>query len=300
MQPDLEVIQIGRDETFRAIEHGYPFPTVRWHFHPEYELHHVVATTGRYFVGDFIGSFEPGNLVLTGPNLPHNWISDIGADQMVPLRNRLVQFTDVAMNDLMDVIPELQCFSETLIKSRSGLLFSESTVEIIAPLLAELVSASGIRRIELFIGIVSAVSRDSEARQLTSAEYLPNPSGYMSSGLNTALAYIDANLTEPFNESDLAEIAGVSRSTFSRNFRKHTGMTMVRYVNRLRLGLACQLLMSEEHEKITDICYASGFNNLSNFNRQFAALKGVSPSQFRTQVLENVDLSIGSSSNVLV
>lgn len=269
-------------------------------FHPEYELHHVVATTGRYFVGDFIGSFEPGNLVLTGPNLPHNWVSDIGADQKVPLRNRLVQFTDEAMNDLMDVIPELQCFSETLIKSRSGLLFSESTVEIIAPLLAELVSASGIRRIELFIGIVSAVSRDPEARQLTSAEYLPNPSGYMSSGLNTALAYIDANLTEPFNESDLAEIAGVSRSTFSRNFRKHTGMTMVRYVNRLRVGLACQLLMSKEHEKITDICYASGFNNLSNFNRQFAALKGVSPSQFRTQALENVDLSMRSSSNVLV
>ena len=79
MNPDLEVVQIRRGESFKAWAHGYPFHTVRWHFHPEYELHHVVATTGRYFVGDFIGEFEPGNLVLTGPNLPHNWVSDVPA-----------------------------------------------------------------------------------------------------------------------------------------------------------------------------------------------------------------------------
>ena len=58
MNPDLEVVQIGRGESFTAWEHGYPFRTVRWHFHPEYEIHHVVATTGQYFVGDFIGEFN--------------------------------------------------------------------------------------------------------------------------------------------------------------------------------------------------------------------------------------------------
>ena len=77
MHPDLEVVQIRSGESFKAWSHGYPFHTVRWHFHPEYEIHQVVATSGRYFVGDFIGEFEPGNLVLTGPNLPHNWVSDV-------------------------------------------------------------------------------------------------------------------------------------------------------------------------------------------------------------------------------
>ena len=203
MQPDLEVVQIGRGETFRAYEHGYPFSTVRWHFHPEYELHHVVATTGRYFVGDFIGTFEPGNLVLTGPNLPHNWVSDVEADEIVPLRNRGIQFTDEAIRGAMGILPELQCLSEMLDKSRSGLLFSNATSEVVAPNLAELMHARGIRRIELFIGIVGALSQDSQTHQLTGAEYLPDPSGYMSTGLNRALAFIDANLTEPFNEGDL-------------------------------------------------------------------------------------------------
>ena len=293
MQPDLELVQIGRGETFRAYEHGYPFSTVRWHFHPEYELHHVVATTGRYFVGDFIGTFEPGNLVLTGPNLPHNWVSDVKTNKKVTLRNRGIQFTDEAIRGAMGVLPELQCLSEMLNKSRNGLLFSNATSEVVAPKLAELMHAHGIRRIELFIAIVNALSQDIQMQQLTSNDYLPDPSGYMSNGLNRALAFIDANLVESFNEGDLAEIVGISRSTFSRSFRKHTGMSLVRYVNRLRIGLACQMLVSDHGESITDICFDCGFNNLSNFNRQFAAQKGMPPSKFRTHMLDYATTNFG-------
>src|SRR5436189_1970259 len=101
MEPDLEVVQIRPGESFAVFSHGYPYHTVRWHFHPEYELHLVVATTGRYFVGDFIGEFVPGNLVLTGPNLPHNWVSDIPAGTSIPLRCRFVQFSDSFNGDTM-------------------------------------------------------------------------------------------------------------------------------------------------------------------------------------------------------
>ena len=89
MGPDLELIQIRPGESFAVRSHGYPYHTVRWHFHPEFELHQIVETKGRYFVGDFIGEFEPGNLVLTGPNLPHNWVSDVPDGQTVPLRCRI-------------------------------------------------------------------------------------------------------------------------------------------------------------------------------------------------------------------
>src|SRR5260370_40829830 len=105
MHPGLEGGKIRRGESFKAWAHGYPFHTVRWHFHPEYELHQVVATVGRYFVGDFIGEFEPGNLVLTGPNLPHNWVSDIPRDSSVPLRCRIVQFGESFVDDATKVFP---------------------------------------------------------------------------------------------------------------------------------------------------------------------------------------------------
>lgn len=287
MTPDLEVVQICRGESFKAWEHGYPFRTVRWHFHPEYELHHVVATRGHYFVGDYIGEFEPGNLVLTGPNLPHNWISDLPEGASVPLRCRMVLFSQEFIGSLTGLLPELAAFDRVLEMSRRGALFSPETGAEAAPIMQELVTAQGIRRIELFVGLMGKLSRCGAMRPLASAHYLPDPSGYMSVGINKALAFIDKHLTEPFNESVLAEIAGQSPSAFSRSFRRHTGMALVQYVNRLRINLACQLLMSHEAQPITAICYAVGFNNLSNFNRQFLAQKGMPPSRFRTLLAEN-------------
>lgn len=286
MKPDLEVVQIGRSESFKAWAHGYPYHTVRWHFHPEYEIHHVVATQGHYFVGDYIGNFEPGNLVLTGPNLPHNWVSHLAPDASVPLRCRVLQFSAEFIADAMALLPELSACQNMLEASRRGVLFSAATADLAAPMLAELVTAQGIRRIEVFLGLLGVLSR-AEATTLTSTNYLPDPSGFMSTGINEALAYINANLTEPFTEGDLAAIAGLSPSAFSRSFRRHTGQALVKYVNRLRINLACQLLMGKDEMKITDVCFSSGFNNISNFNRQFQAQKGMTPSRFRELLAEN-------------
>jgi AraC-like DNA-binding protein len=285
--PDLEVVQIRPGESFAAWSHGYPFRTVRWHFHPEYELHLVVATRGRYFVGDFIGEFEPSNLVLTGPNLPHNWISDIPKGTSVPLRGRIVQFSEHFIESLQAALPELAALQPLLERSRRGVLFSQETSVQVAKLMPELMDAQGVRRIELFLLILGHLCRGQNDEMLASASYRPDPSGYMSAGLNKALAFLRGNLTQPFTESELAAIAGQSTSAFSRAFRKHTGMSLVQYVKRLRINLACQILMSDEQAPITDICFEVGFNNLSNFNRQFRAEKGMTPSRFRLLRMDN-------------
>lgn len=287
MKPDLEVVQIGRAESFKAREHGYPFHTVRWHFHPECEIHHVVETTGRYFVGDFIGNFAPGNLVLTGPNLPHNWVSDVPPGTEVPLRSRVLQFTERFIRDATELLPELSSFLPLLELSRRGALFTPETAARVGPMLEDLIGANGVRRIELFMSIIGTLSRAQGIRPLTSAGYHPDPSGFMATGINKALAYINSNLTEPFGEKDLAAISRLSPSAFSRSFRRHTGMALGQYVNRLRINLASQLLMSEAGMTITEICFASGFKNISNFNRQFLRQKGMPPSRFRTLLAEN-------------
>jgi AraC-like DNA-binding protein len=289
MAPDLEVVQIRRGQSFVAYSHGYPYHTVRWHFHPEYELHQVVATTGRYFVGDFIGEFEPGNLVLTGPNLPHNWVSDIPRDSSIPLRCRIIQFGESFIDDATKVFPELAALGPLLELSRRGVLFSSDASKQLWPMMEEMMQAQGVRRIELFMMIAGVLSRTQGSQMLASASYLPDPSGYMSAGINKALAYIRENLTQPFSESDLAGIAGQSTGAFSRAFRRHTGMSLVQYVKRLRINLACQILMSEEQATITEICFQVGFNNLSNFNRQFLAEKGMSPSRFKRLLADNIN-----------
>ncbi|MBN7808889.1 MULTISPECIES: helix-turn-helix domain-containing protein [Agrobacterium] len=291
MGPDLEVIQIRPGESFTVFSHGYPYRTVRWHFHPEYELHLIVGTSGQYFVGDYIGRFQPGNLVLTGPNLPHNWVSEIPEGSNVAERCQLIQFGETFIGDAVRIMPELSGIEPILNLSRRGALFDEQTSLEVVPLMREVMSASGVRRLELFIQMLGHLSRAKNVRPLASAGYLPDPSGYMSAGINKALAHVREHLTQAFAESDLAKIAGQTTPGFSRAFRRHTGMSLVQYVKRLRVNFACQLLMTDEQLSVTEICFQSGFNNLSNFNRQFLAEKGMTPSSFRRMHLDNAAAS---------
>lgn len=281
MKPDLEVVQIGHGQSFKAWEHGYPFHTVRWHFHPEMEIHQVAATSGHYYVGDFIGEFFPGNLVLTGPNLPHNWISHVPEDIIVPLRSRVVQFPEDLLQRIAELFPDTGGFAELFQMSRRGVVFSDASSERCAPIMADLVHARGPLRASLFLDLLATIAADGQARSLASDAYLPDPSGFMTAGVNKALSFINSNLTEAFGEADLAATAEMTATSFSRSFRRHTGMGVVAYVNRLRINLACQMLMHDTGKTVTDICYAVGFNNLSNFNRQFLRRKGMPPSRFR-------------------
>jgi AraC-like DNA-binding protein len=287
MKPDLELVQIGAGESFKAWEHGYPFHTVRWHFHPEFELHQVHATSGRYFVGDFVGSFEPGNLVLVGPNLPHNWVSDLPEGVTVPLRNRVMQFSAQVVDRMTEAFPEIEEARSLFERSRAGVVFSPEAERAIAPLFGAIVAARGVARIALFLQIIEVLVGDAGARTLTTPGYFPDPSGYMSHGLNAVLAHINTHLTEPLHETALADIAGMTPAALSRSFRRHTGQPLTKYVNRLRVNLASQLLMSPDFISVADVCFASGFNNLSNFNRQFLAQRGMTPSQFRRHLAEN-------------
>ena len=280
MEPDLELVQVRDDQSFKIWSHGYPYRTVRWHFHPEYELHLVTATTGRCFIGDYIGPFTTGDLVFVGPDLPHNWISDVLPDEVIEERCLVLQFTSGLVHRCADTFPELRSLRPLLDEAFRGVRFGTATVERVAPLMRDLLASSDARRLALFIDILGLIGHSQNRTLLASNSFRQNPSTYRSSAMNTVLQHIEANFTHDLAEADLAKLTKQSTSSFSRSFRKHTGMTFVHYVNGLRIELACQHL-SQADLNIGDICYEVGFNNISNFNRQFLALKGMPPSKFR-------------------
>jgi AraC-like DNA-binding protein len=280
VQPDLELVAVPRDESFKVWSHGYPYRTVRWHFHPEYEIQLITSTTGKYFVGDYIGNFAPGNLVMTGTNLPHNWVSNVSPGERVDERCLILQFDDEMVANAIKVFPELKRVESLLDASRWGVLFRPETGAAAEPIMREMLGAQGMRRVTLFVALLDLLVQSAEQVKLASAAYSADPARYAETRINHVLSYIGKNLSQELRETELAELAGQSASAFSRYFRRHTGVPFVQYVNRLRINLACQLLMSGELS-ITDICYQVGFNNLSNFNRQFLALKDMSPSRWR-------------------
>ena len=287
MIPDLELVEVANDESFKVWSHGYPFKTVRWHFHPEYEIHLIVSTTGRMHVGDYIGDFQPGNLVMTGPNLPHNWVSDVPTGVQVRLRCIVLQFAAGFIGRVIDTLPEIGFMNEMLGEARRGIEFCAPSGVAALPLMSQLLDAQGARRVELFMALLDLLSKCRSRKPLASIAYRTSPEEYMSRPLNRVLANISGNLGANLRESDFAERAGVPLGTFLRAFRRHTGMTFVQYVNSLRIKTACDLLMAGDRQ-ITEICYMTGFNNVSNFNRRFLAQKNMSPSEFRRRHAENI------------
>jgi AraC-like DNA-binding protein len=282
MQPDLELVHIRKGESFAAWTHGYPFRTVRWHYHPEYEIHLVVATSGTFYLGDFVGTFSPGQLIMTGPNLPQNWISDIEVDEIVPARSLVIQFPEAFIEDASASMPEMDAVRPLLDRSRRGLLFDDATSAAVRPLIEKLLEAQGLKRLALFWDIL-ALLVDADYEVLASLSFQLDLSGTEDSGINRALSHLRENLTDQVEEGELAAMVGQSPSAFSRAFKRHTGTTLVRYRNQLRIDLACKMLLADLEVNVAEVCYDVGFSNLSNFNRHFLKLKGMSPSQFRSK-----------------
>ena len=280
LKPDFEVVQVRDDQSFKIWSHGYPFRTVRWHFHPEYELHLVTTTNGNRYVGDHIGAFRAGDLVLVGPNLPHIWITNLPAGEAVDERCLVLQFSDAFISGCMTVFPELRFLKRMLEASCRGLLFEPAVAARVGPLMRDLLEASDGRRISLFVAILDIIGHAAQPVPLASLSFRPDPPAYLRTTMNLALQHIGTHFTRDLCETELATLSRQSISTFSRSFRKHTGMTFVQYVNSLRIDLACQHL-SQTELTITDICYEVGFGNVSNFNRQFLSMKGMPPSKFR-------------------
>ncbi len=294
MQPDLELVHIRKGESFAAWKHGFPFRTVRWHYHPEYEIHLVAATSGKFYIGDHVGQFAPGQLIMTGPNLPQNWISDIGPDEIAARRTEVVQFPESFVEKSLDAFPEMEAARHLLEISRRGLLFDLETGHKVQPLLSELIEARGLRRLALFFDILDILVCAPKPQILASLSFVMDMERAEECGVNRAIAHLRENLTEPLDETRLADLGGQSPSAFSRAFKRHTGTTLVRYRNQLRIDLACHILISDPAIKVAEICYEVGFSNLSNFNRHFLKLKGMSPTEFRAAFEANDKVRMAS------
>ncbi|MFM2319890.1 MAG: hypothetical protein RLZZ215_2511 [Pseudomonadota bacterium] len=265
----------------RCLEHGAPNPLIRWHYHEEYELHLIIETTGKVFVGDYIGRFEPGHLVLTGPRLPHNWISNELPDQGVSVRDLVLQFSDEPLRQASEHLPELREALPLLERAKHGIEFmglSEQAYERIV----KIRQSAGLQRFSEFVALLNVLVRHRDYRLLSNVQLQSFDDDASLRQISEVVEYITTNYANQFALIDIAKRVGMSESRFSRYFRRATGNTFTDFVNRLRVNRACQLLM-ETDQYVSTICYNVGFNNIANFNRRFMELKGMTPSDFRKQ-----------------
>ncbi len=278
--PDFESIVTDPSLSFKWHQHDYPSNIARWNYHPEYEVHLITRSHGRQFVGDYIGEFGPGNLVLAGSNLPHNWISDLKPGQMIAGRDMVIQFAPNLLRSRADVFPELADLEPFLIDALRGFEFFGEAARRGADLMGRIGAAHGFQRLALFFELVNLLACTSEKKVLASPDYAPTLDKETLGVVHDVISYIVNNLSGTVRMSEAAAIAGMTQSAFSRFFKKNTGANFVDYSRKLRIGRACKLL-SDTRRPVTDICFEVGYANISNFNRHFRKERGVTPSQYK-------------------
>lgn len=268
--------------SIRCLSHGFPTSLARWHYHDEYELHLITATSGKAFVGDYIGAFQPGHLVLVGPRLPHNWVTLDLPEGGVAQRDLVVQFLHAPIERATEHIPELAEALPMLQRARHGIEFFGLSNDA-ADFWHRLKENRGIARFGIFCEWLSVLARATDYRLLSHAPIRSLDDTTQLDQIDAIVSRITDDLSQPVSAAALASELGMTDSHFSRFFRRATGNTFSDFVNQVRISRACQLLM-ESDRFITHICYEVGFNNVANFNRRFLDVKGMTPSAFRKQV----------------
>jgi AraC-like DNA-binding protein len=244
-------------------------------------LHLITATSGKVFVGDWIGHFQPGQLILTGPRLPHNWVSTDVPQEGVAERDLVIQFLHGPIETGSQHIPELREVLPLLERAKHGIEFFGLFPQAVAHW--QRVKANhGLARFGAFCDFLSDLAQCTDFRLLSNAQLQSVDNAAQLEQINAIVSRISDHLTEPLSAADLARELGMSESGFSRFFRRATGNTFTDFVNHVRVNRACQLLM-ESSLQITHIGYQVGFTNIANFNRRFLDIKGMTPSDYRRQ-----------------
>lgn len=280
--PRREVIPIHPQHSVRCIVHDFPSEICGWNAHPEYEIHLITKTHGSFIAGDHIGTFGPGHVSIIGPNLPHDWVSDLEPGQVAVDRDFVIQFTDAWIRQCMKLVPELQEIDGVLKHSTRGLVFSGATGWRAAEEIMAVVNTRGPARVShLFrlLGLMSAAPAGEW--ETVASEWMgrPDDDGARSAG-EAGLNYIFSNLTGDIRLTTAARLAYMSEPTFSKYFKRATGLTFSNMVKKLRVAHARRLLDSTGHP-ITKVATLSGYHNMANFNRQFLAEVGCTPSAYR-------------------
>ena len=280
--PRREVIPQHPQHSVRAMTHDFPSEICGWNAHPEYEIHLITKTHGSFIAGDHIGTFGPGHLSLIGPNLPHDWVSDLEPEQVAVDRDAVIQFTDGWIRQCMRLMPELQQLDRVLKHSTRGLVFSGATAWRAADQVLSVLGTSGPERVGHLFKLLGLMANAPEGEwETVASEWMGSAAddGARSAG-EAGLNYIFSNLTGDIRLTTAARLAYMSEPTFSKYFKRATGLTFSNMVKKLRVAHARRLLDSTDHP-ITRVATLSGYHNMANFNRQFLAEVGCAPSTYR-------------------
>jgi len=259
-----------------------PHFTYSWHFHPEFELLYVIEGSGTRFVADSINEFQSGDLALIGSTLPHFWRSDelySTSGGKLNIKYIVIQFPNDFLKGEIANYPEYHLIGDLLERAARGICFYPDFTRRISKKIFQISRSSGFERIILLQELLQALAKTDKYKLLAGELYQQESHNFSNFRLTKIIQFLNTNYQRKIELVKVADIANLHPAAFCRFFKEKTGKSLSEYVNDMRIGYACRLLI-EGKMSVSQISFESGFNNLSNFNRTFKKHTGFTPTNY--------------------
>jgi AraC-like DNA-binding protein len=275
MKPVLEDIKCNRDtSSVYAFRFQVPFFEFRWHYHPEYEITYIVKGSGSRLVGNCYETYNEGDFVLLGSDLPHTWSSKSTEHEFSEAI--VIQFSKACIEPFIGFV-ECQNIKTLLEQSERGIQFHDT--QALLPSLLAVLESHGMERIIKLLSLLEILS-DSSRKFITENTYQIVYNEKSERRINKVCLFIQNNYTSKITLKEVADSIHMSESNFCKFFKKATGKTFSDYLNEMRINEACRLITQTDHT-INQIAFQCGFETLSYFNRVFVNKKKMTPSNYR-------------------
>jgi AraC-like DNA-binding protein len=260
------------------------------HYHPELELHYVEKGKGVRFIGDNIGNFSSGEVLLIGSNLPHMWQCNQEFYDNDPERNTesiVIHFLPDCMGQGFLNLPETYLIQSLFEKARKGMkITGKARVELIE-LMQTALKSKDLDRLIIFLSILKTLAETDEYAPLTTAHAFYQSNETDTLRLNKVCSYTLSNYKEDIKLENIASIANLSITSFCRYFKMMTNKTYNDFLIEIRISHACRYLV-EDKLPTELICFECGFNNVSNFYRHFKKVTGITPLEYKRKYLTQI------------
>lgn len=285
MKPQLLKVPKGLQKSFSIRRDVVLYFYNRWHYHPELELIHIEQGSGTQFVGDNIRSFQSGDLLLIGPNLPHYWRCDekyFQRESKLYAQATVVHFSEDIFGKAFLGLPENKAIHDLLLKARLGLKVLGEGTDQVKTLLHDLLNQADGNPLISLLQILEKLAHCSEINLLSNTLYQNEYDQYDTDRINHIYQYSINHFQKKISIDEIAEVANISPHSFCRYFKSRSRKTYSQFLLELRIGHACKLL-SESRLPVAQVCFESGFNNFANFNKYFKIHTGKSPMQYQKE-----------------
>jgi AraC-like DNA-binding protein len=281
-KPTFEAISpnFGHSFTYQKFDEDRLNKDNVWHYHPEIELVYINGGAGKRQIGSHVSFYTDGDLILIGSNLPHCGLTDklTGNKSETVIQMK----ADFLGNDFFN-IPEMKQIQGLFELASGGIAFSGKTKRKIGEKMEVLEYQTDFQRLLSILNILNELGTSNEFKILNATGFSLKAEVKDNDRINVVFNHVKQNFREEISLDEIADMVSMTVPSFCRYFKKITNKTFVQFVNECRLVHASKLL-AEQPLSITEVCFESGFNNFSHFNKSFKAFTGQNPSEYRNEL----------------